>query len=141
MDLHCARMIEPFAYMGLFDWILFCKSRKVRVQVWFGDNNVDLMSLLAPGMLGDTSSQPMFDVIGCHIGSHGISEVKWEQWQSLNHFVFARPVGTAEPEFEFECGEPVPSDASFTALYRSLGLEVVYTVADGRCAGLSMTLG
>ena len=85
------------------------------------------------------------NVIACNITRDRqdhpvITDVSFADPGRANHFVMGSRPGTPVPEVQWNYKWPPPQDRLFAAVYKIRVLDVMFTIADGRCACDCMTI-
>ena len=123
---HAEIMKRMGQYLGLFDILLFCSIQKRRLYFLYGDNEMDVVTALAPGIMDASWFLPAFEhrIVACIASDSGLAPVSERNNLSrVNHYVAALPMG-----------DPLPGNGeALSAQLARKGYCCIETVVNGDC--------
>jgi len=132
---------KPFAYTGISAFVIIALMKRMRVFMWIGLERTDIVECYAPWASGAMTSEAQFEAIGCVVreDEHGQRSLSIpDRAEDINHWVAGiNTLGShgdgASPICDLSNGE-------FAAIYFSLCMCVIETIADGSCGIDTMCL-
>ena len=130
-----------YAYIGVSAFLLLALLRRLRLFVWYGLQRVDIVQEYAPWASEAITDQTQFEAIGCVVGVDAATGETFlrvpEDARDVNHWVAG--VRVAGGHGDGAEGALALLDSSsdetrtFAAIYFSVSLIVLETIADGTC--------
>ena len=128
-------------YLGLLEWMAFAALEKIKIEMLFGDNVMDVCGIFAPALRLGNESNRVCRTAAVRVGPKGrlLSAVKASGtcYPDINHYVIGQEA--SGPRSPKEAGGAFSPCAHRCALRANWVLRA--TVCDGDCALDAMVAG